>query len=126
MLITFGSITGAVQCAATIQYELAAENDRWPHDRKMQLRVGVDLGDVISEGRDFHGDGVIVAVRLQEICPPGGVCISRAVYDRGGNRLGLPCEVLGPLTLKNIVQPVDALVLWPPRNDRVTSIRLVG
>ena len=126
MLITFGSITGAVQCAATIQYELAAENDRWPHDRKMQLRVGVDLGDVISEGRDFHGDGVIVAVRLQEICPPGGVCISRAVYDRGGNRLGLPFEVLGPLALKNIVQPVDALILWPSRGERVTSIRLVG
>ena len=125
MLITFNSITGAVQCATNIQYELAIENERWPQDRKMQLRVGVDLGDVIAEGRDFHGDGVIVAVRLQEICPPGGVCISRAVYDRGGNRLGLPFEALGPLTLKNIGQPVDALVLWPSRNERSKSIRLV-
>ncbi len=125
MLITFDSITEAVKCAVTIQYELAIQNDSWPDDRRMHLRVGVDLGDVITDGRDFHGDGVIVAVRLQEVCPPGGVCISRAVHDRGGDRFGLPFEALGPLKLKNIDHPVEAFVLWPPCDEKTSSIRLV-
>jgi len=126
MLITFDSLTEAVRCAVTMQYTLALENDGWPDDRRMQLRVGVDLGDVIVDGRDFHGDGVIVAVRLQEVCPPGGVCISAAVHDRGGDRLGLPFERLGALTLKNITQPVEAFVLRPPPDGRAGALRLVG
>jgi adenylate cyclase len=113
MLITFDSIAEAVKCAVAIQHELALENQFWPDDRRMLLRVGVDLGDVITDGTDFHGDGVIVAVRLQAVCPPGGVCISRAVHDRGGDRLGLPYETLGILTLKNVAKPVEAFVLWP-------------
>ena len=126
MLITFDSLTEAVRCAVTMQYALALENDGWPDDRRMQLRVGVDLGDVIVDGRDFHGDGVIVAVRLQEVCPPGGVCISAAVHDRGGDRLRLPFERLGALTLKNITQPVEAFVLRPPPDGRAGALRLVG
>jgi adenylate cyclase len=125
MLITFDSLTAAVKCAVTMQYALASENDGWPDDRRMQLRVGVDLGDVITDGRDFHGDGVIVAVRLQEICPPGGVCISGAVHDRGGDRLGLPFEPLGALPLKNIAHPVEAFVLRPPRDGRASALRVV-
>jgi adenylate cyclase len=84
------------------------------------------LGDVIVDGHDFHGDGVIVAVRLQEVCPPGGVCISAAVHDRGGDRLGLPFERLGALTLKNIAQPVEAFVLRPTSEGRAGALRLVG
>jgi adenylate cyclase len=125
MLITFDSLTEAVKCAVTMQYALALENDGWPDDRRMQLRVGVDLGDVIVDGHDFHGDGVIVAVRLQEVCPPGGVCISAAVHDRGGDRLGLPFERLGALTLKNIAQPVEAFVLRPTSEGRADALRLV-
>jgi len=113
LLITFDSVAEAVKCAVTIQYGLAIENSLWPHDRGMQLRVGVDLGDVISDGTNFHGDGVIVAARLQAVCPPGGVCISRAVHERGGERLGLPSEAIGLLTLKNVARPVEAFVLWP-------------
>jgi class 3 adenylate cyclase len=125
LLITFDSITEAVRCAVTIQHAVAKENDGWPDDRRMWLRVGVDLGDVITDGRDFHGDGVIVAVRLQEVCPPGGVCISRAVHEHGGDRLGLPFEALGALTLKNIVHPVEAFVLRPPHDERTATLRLV-
>jgi class 3 adenylate cyclase len=125
MLITFDSLAEAVRCAVTMQCALALENDGWPDDRRMLLRVGVDLGDVIVEGHDFHGDGVIVAVRLQEVCPPGGVCISAAVHDRGGDRLGLPFERLGALTLKNIAQPVEAFVLRAPLEGRAGSLRLV-
>ncbi len=125
MLITFDSITEAVKCAVTIQHDLAIANDRWPHDRTMRLRMGVDVGDVIADGTDFHGDGVIVAARLQELCPPGAVCISGAVHDRGGDRLGLPFEALGPLALKNIAQPVEAFVLWPSFHERAGALRLV-
>lgn len=113
MLITFDSISQAVRCAVTIQYALTTHNRVWPEDRRILLRVGVDLGDVIAEGGDFHGDGVIVAARLQSVCPPGGVCISRAAHDRAGSRLGLPCESLGALALKNVASPVEAFVLWP-------------
>ncbi len=113
MLITFDSVAQAVKCAVTIQHELATENALWPHDRQMQLRVGVDLGDVTVDETVLHGDGVIIAARLQAICPPGGVCVSRAVHERGGNRLGLPFEALGQLALKNVAQPVEAFVLWP-------------
>jgi adenylate cyclase len=113
MLITFDSVAQAVRCAVTIQDELHARNQCWPTDLQIHLRIGVDLGDIIADGTDFHGDGVIVAARLQAICPPGGVCVSRAVHDRGADRLGLMLEALGSLWLKNVERPVEAFVLWP-------------
>jgi class 3 adenylate cyclase len=123
-LVTFDSIGEAVKCAVAIQYELARHNDDWPDDSHLRLRVGLDLGDVIRDGRDYHGSGVIVAVRLQEACPPGGVCVSRAAHERGGERLGLPFEPMGALLLKNVPQPVEAFVLRPPPSRR-SGLRLV-
>jgi adenylate cyclase len=125
MLVTFESVSDAVQCAVAIQHVLARENDGWPDDRSMRLRVGVDLGDVICDARGFHGSGIIIAVRLQEVCPPGGVCVSRAAHERGGDRLGLPFEPLGVLTLKNVPQPVEAFVLRPPSGAKAPELRLV-
>jgi adenylate cyclase len=125
MLVTFDSVSGAVRCAVAVQYELARQNDGWPEDNSLRLRVGVDLGDVIRDGRDFHGRGIITAVRLQEVCPPGGVCISRAAHERAGDRLGLSFEPLGALTLKNLPQPVEAFVLRPLSGRRAAELRLV-
>lgn len=126
LLVTFDSVGEALKCAVTIQHVMARENDGWPEEDSMRLRVGVDLGDVIREGRDFHGSGIIVAVRLQEVCPPGGVCVSRAAHDRGGcTRLGLPFEPVGELVLKNVPQPVEAFVLRPPDGRRMGGLRLV-
>jgi adenylate cyclase len=126
LLVTFHSVGGALKCAVTIQHVMARENDGWPEEDSMRLRVGVDLGDVIREGRDFHGSGIIVAVRLQEVCPPGGVCVSRAAHDRGGcTRLGLPFEPVGELVLKNVPQPVEAFVLRPPDGRTIRGLRLV-
>jgi adenylate cyclase len=119
MLIIFESVAQAVQCAVAIQSATARNGDDGPHDRRMRFRIGVDLGDIIMDGMNFHGDGVIVATRLQAVCPPGGVCVSRAVHERGGDRLGLPTQALGPLTLKNVVRPVEAFVLWPMRQEIV-------
>ena len=123
-LVTFDSVGAAVQCAVAIQYELARHDDAAQDDGNLRLRVGVDLGDVIRDGRDYHGSGVIIAVRLQEVCPPGGVCVSRAAHERGGERLGLPFEALGALMLKNVPQPVEAFVLRPLAGRR-SELRLV-
>jgi class 3 adenylate cyclase len=124
LLVTFDSVGEAVKCAVTIQHAMAGENDGLPEDSSLRLRVGVDLGDVIRDGRDYHGSGIIVAVRLQEVCPPGGVCVSRAAHERGGDRLGLPFESLGALMLKNVPQPVEAFVLRPLPARR-SGLRLV-
>jgi adenylate cyclase len=123
MLIIFESVAQAVQCAVAIQLATARDDDDGPHDRRMRFRIGVDLGDIIMDGMNFHGDGVIVATRLQAVCPPGGICVSRAVHERGGDRLGLPTQVLGPLALKNVARPVEAFVLWPGRQE---SAKLAG
>jgi adenylate cyclase len=94
-------------------------------DQSIRFRIGIDIGDVIAEGTDFHGDGVIVAARLQAECPPGGICVSRAVRDHVHERLDLAFEPLGALNLKNISRPVEAFVLRsdaprvPGANDAV-------
>jgi adenylate cyclase len=124
MLIIFDSISQAVRSAVAIQHGLALDNEDWPDDRRIALRIGIDLGDIIMDGMDFHGDGVIIAARLQAMCPPGGVCISRAVHERGGDLLGLRCEALGPLDLKNIARPVDAFVLWPSHHEAAQVVRI--
>jgi pimeloyl-ACP methyl ester carboxylesterase len=82
-----------------------------PPDRAIRFRVGINIGDVIAEGTDLHGDGVNVAVRLQTECPPGGICLSRAVRDHVHGRLDLSFEELGELSLKNIARPVEAFAL---------------
>ena len=82
-----------------------------PPDRAIRFRVGINVGDVIPDGTDVHGDVVNVAARLQAECPPGGICVSRAVRDHVQDRLDLAFEELGPLNLKNIARPVEAFVL---------------
>ena len=135
MLMVFESITEAVLCAVAFQRQLSLCGQDWSADRRIRLRIGVDIGDVIFDGMDLHGDGIIVAARLQAICPPGGVCVSRAVHDRGGDRLGLAFEELDPLTLKNVARQVEAFVLrfdqgpkiaGPAHNGLETIRRAIG
>ena len=113
MLILFETVGQAVECAVTLQRQLAADDEAFPDDRQMRFRMGVDLGDIIMDGVNFHSDGVIVASRLQAVCPPGAVCVSRAIHERGGARLGLRSQAIGPLALKGVARPVEAFVLWP-------------
>ena len=82
-----------------------------PPDRAIRFRVGINVGDVIADGTDVHGDVVNVAARLQAECPPGGICVSRSVRDHVHDRLDLVFEELGALNLKNIARPVEAFVL---------------
>jgi adenylate cyclase len=113
LLIVFDSVDGAVRCAVKVQQQVPAhDGDRRP-DSRIRFRVGINVGDVIVDGTDVHGDGVNVAARLQAECPAGSVCVSRAVHEHIRGRLDPAFEAMGPLNLKNIAQPVEAFVLRP-------------
>lgn len=111
LLMVFDSIDGAVRCAVKVQEQIPIHDRGAPADRAIRFRVGINIGDTIADGTDLHGDAVNVTVRLQEECPPGAICVSRAVRDHGHDRLHLAFEALGPLKLKNITRPVEAFVL---------------
>jgi TolB-like protein len=106
VLAEFPSVVNAVACAVDIQRAMAGRKPDLPEDRKIQLRIGINLGDVIVEGDDVFGDGVNVAARLEGVAPPGGVAVSGTVRDHLGNRLDLRFEDVGEQILKNIGQPV--------------------
>jgi adenylate cyclase len=111
LLVVFDSVDGAVRCAMKVQQQIPSSRDGGQPDRAICFRVGINVGDVIPDGTDIHGDVVNVAARLQAECPPGGICVPRPVRDHVGDRLDLTFEELGTLTLKNINRPVEAFVL---------------
>ena len=106
VLAEFPSVVDAVECAVVIQKELKAQNDRVPPNRRMQFRIGINLGDVIVDGDRIYGDGVNIAARLESLAEPGGICISGSAYDQIENKLPLGYESLGPQTVKNFSKPV--------------------
>jgi adenylate cyclase len=106
MLVEFPSVVSAVACATEVQRGMRDRNADVPGDRRIQFRIGVNLGDVIVEGEDIFGDGVNVAARLESIARPGGITISGSVRDHVGNRLDLMFEDMGEQTLKNIERPI--------------------
>src|SRR6266850_4414983 len=106
ILVEFPSVVNAVACAAELQRGMRDRNASVPQDRRIEFRIGVNLGDVIVEGEDIFGDGVNVAARLESIAKPGGIMISGSVRDHVGNRLDLTFEDMGEQTLKNIERPV--------------------
>jgi adenylate cyclase len=108
VLAEFPSVVGAVACAVAIQEEIGKRNVDVPQDRRIEFRIGVNLGDVIVEGEDIFGDGVNVAVRLEGIADSGGVTVSQSVRDHVGNRLDYNFADLGEQALKNIEKPVRA------------------
>src|SRR5450432_2332221 len=106
ILVEFPSVVSAVACAAEIQRGMRDRNADVPHDRRIEFRIGVNLGDVIVEGDDIFGDGVNVASRLEGIARPGGIAISDSVRYQVGNRLDLIFEDMGEQKLKNIERPI--------------------
>jgi adenylate cyclase len=106
MLVEFPSVVNAVACATEVQRGIRDRNADVPGDRRIQFRIGVNLGDVIVEGEDIFGDGVNVAARLESIAKPGGIMISGSVRDHVGDRLDLTFEDMGEQNLKNIERPV--------------------
>jgi adenylate cyclase len=108
MLVEFPSVVSAVECATQVQREMRGRNAAVPEDRRIEFRIGVNLGDVIVEDDDIFGDGVNVASRLESVARPGGVTVSSSVRDNVGNKLDLMFEDLGDQDLKNIELPVRA------------------
>lgn len=106
MLAEFPSVVNAVACAAEIQSRMHERNAGVSESRRIEFRVGINVGDIIVEGEDILGDGVNVAARLEGIAPPGGIALSAAARDHIGNRLNLSFEDWGDQTLKNIDRPV--------------------
>jgi class 3 adenylate cyclase len=106
LLAEFVSVVDAVNCAVEIQRELAERNEELPEERRMQFRIGVNLGDVFEEGDRIYGDGVNIAARMENLAEAGGICISGTVYDSIVIKLGLEYEYLGEQTVKNIPEPI--------------------
>jgi adenylate cyclase len=116
VLAEFASVVDAVQCAVAVQKEFKARNAELPEDRRMEFRVGVNLGDVIEEEDRIYGDGVNIAARLEALAEPGGICISKTAFDQIETKLPLGYEYLGEQHVKNIPKPVGAYrVLMEPR-----------
>ena len=106
VLVEFGSAVNAVNCAVELQKKMAEASKGLPEDRRIVLRIGINLGDVIVDGGDLYGDGVNVAARLQAMAGPGAICVSGSVYDQVKRKLDLDFEELGLQTIKNISEPV--------------------
>jgi len=106
LLAEFGSVVDAVECAAALQRELAKRNEGLGTDRRIDVRLGVHVGDVIVEGEDRHGDAVNVAARLEQLAEPGGICVSQTVLDQVKQKVALGFELRGNEHLKNIAEPV--------------------
>ncbi len=106
VLAEFASVVEAVSCAVEIQTLLKAENASLPPERRMEFRIGVNLGDVMVEGEQIYGDGVNVAARLESLAEPGGICISGTVHDQVRDKLALGYADLGEQAVKNIARPV--------------------
>ena len=111
VLVEFASIIEAVQSAVDIQREIAVRNRTIAEPRRIALRIGVHVGDVIVENADIYGNGVNVAARLEGIASTGGVCLSRQAYDQVEGKLPLNFRSLGPQTLKNMTRPIEVFAL---------------
>jgi adenylate cyclase len=121
VLAEFASVVEAVNCALDIQSGLEAENANSPPQRRMEFRIGVNLGDVMVEGAQIYGDGVNVAARLEGLAYPGGICISDTAHAQAKNKLALGYEDLGAQFVKNIAEPVH---VWRVLTDGAAPDRL--
>ncbi len=115
LLVEFHSVVDAVRCAADVQRLEAVRNADVPPDHRLEFRIGINLGDVLVEGDDIHGDGVNIADRLQGLSEPGGICVAANVLEHVKNKVELLFEDLGTREVKNIAEPL-----------RVFSIRIHG
>src|ERR1700723_908420 len=106
VLAEFASVVEAVNCAVDIQSGLKAENASIPPERRMEFRIGVNLGDVMVEGAQIYGDGVNVAARLESLAEPGAIYISATVHDQVRDKMPLSYDDCGEQTVKNIARPV--------------------
>jgi adenylate cyclase len=115
LLVEFGSVVDAVRCAVDVQREMAERNTAVAAERRIEFRIGINLGDIIKDRGDIHGDGVNVAARLEALAEPGGICVSRVVRDQVRDKLDFGFDDRGEQQVKNIARPV-----------RIFDVRIAG
>ena len=122
LLAEFASVVSAVECAGTIQRAMKLRNTDVPEDRRIELRIGINLGDVIVQDGDIYGDGVNLAARIEGVASPGAVAVSQSVRDHVGNRLDVHFEDCGEHQLKNIAGPVRVYEVFGARDDPACAV----
>jgi TolB-like protein len=126
----FPSAVEAINCAVEIQQEIARRSEPVARDKRLEFRIGLNIGDVMAEGGNLFGEGVNVAARVQDLAKPGGICASRNVYNQVKNKVGFGFEALGEHRVKNITEPVtiyrvlaDATAARPPLLQWLSAAR---
>jgi len=132
MLLEFASAVDAVRCAVEVQRGMIARNEAVAQEKRIEFRIGINVGDIIIDDSDIFGDGVNVASRLEGIAEPGGIFISRQVFDQVDGKLALRVRKLGPRKLKNIAKPVEVFAIdrtgrsdEAPERDRAEQIQTI-
>ena len=120
-LVEFASVVDAVRCAVEVQRAMAERNADILAERRIELRIGINLGDIIIDEGDIYGDGVNLAARLESLSEPGGICVSRVVRDQVRDKLDLSFQDLGEYEVKNIARPVRVYSLPTGRTPAVTA-----
>ena len=122
VLAKFGAVVDAMSSAVSIQGELRTRNAVLPIERRVEFRIGVNLGDVIEDRGDIYGDGVNVAARLEALADPGGVCVSESVRTSVGKKLEIDYEDMGKQEVKNIAEPLLTYKVVMSAEERPTAI----
>jgi TolB-like protein/class 3 adenylate cyclase len=117
LLVEFASVVDALRCAVDVQRRMYDRNADTPDDKRIEFRIGLNVGDVVIDAGDIHGDGVNIAARLEAISEPGGICVSLAARDQVGDRLEVVFEDAGEQQLKNIARPVRVYRVRLDRDD---------
>jgi TolB-like protein/class 3 adenylate cyclase len=124
VLAEFASVVDAMRCAGEIQRAMADRDLDLAEERRLRFRIGINLGDVIADGGDIYGDGVNIAVRLEGLAAPGGVCVSGTVRDHIGDRLPYAFEDMGEQRVKNIARPIRVYALRPEGITGMSATRV--
>jgi class 3 adenylate cyclase len=121
MMVEFASVVDAVGCAVKVQRSMVKRNLGIPEDKQIVFRIGINIGDIIIDDDDIFGDGVNIAARLEALCEPGGICISRAANDQIRDKLSISFADLGEQAVKNIARAVGVFGLTAKEIERLPS-----
>ena len=121
LLVEFASVVDAVRCAVEIQRAMPEREAGLSSDKRILFRIGINVGDIIIEGDDIHGDGVNIAARLEALSEPGSVCLSSAAWDHVRDKMSISADDLGEKTLKNIERPVRVFQIRPAGGPMTNS-----
>src|SRR5213080_4375002 len=124
MLVEFASVVDAVGCALNVQRGMVRRNVGIPPAKQIVFRIGINVGDIIIDGDDIFGDGVNIAARLETLCDPGGICISRTANDQIRDKLSLAFADLGEQTVKNISRAIGVFGLGAKEIEALPEVEL--